>query len=64
MNAQVIETRQTTHLGQTITIYRIDDALHGTFWGWIVGKHIKPALFRHSDICQDDAKRHIDGRQR
>lgn len=56
----IVETETTTHLGQTIILVRDN----GKFWGWIVGSEMKPPMFRYKSICRDDAKRHIDGRQR
>jgi hypothetical protein len=62
MNAmlQVVTTETHAHQGATITL--VQDA--AGFWGYIVGDHICLPIFRYRTIALDDAKRHIDGRQR
>lgn len=60
LTKSVVETQTTRHAGRTITLVKDAEG----YWGWIVGTHILLPVFRYMSIARDDAKRHVDGRQR
>jgi hypothetical protein len=59
-----VEVRNHTHRGQAITLYRIVDSLHGSFWGWCAGDKRHAATYRHSNVAYDVARAYVDDCQR
>jgi hypothetical protein len=60
---QAVEERHPTHRGQAITLYRIVDSLHGSFWGWVALDKRHAASYRHSCVAYDVARAYVDSRQ-